>query len=86
MEVFDAKVLGSRPVCLTNPETGVKRLFTIVLVTIQREITDGSGKAAKTEVQTENIEVWVDRLEKPPRKGAVVGLSQDEEERWNIWF
>ena len=86
MEVFDAKVLGSRPVCLTNPETGVKRLFTIVLVTIQREIEVGSGKAAKSEAVKENLEIWVDRLEKPPRKGAVVGVSQDEEERWNIWF
>jgi len=86
MEVFDAKVLGSRPVCLTNPETGVKRLFTIVLVTISREIEEGTGKTAKTEVQTENLEIWVDRLEQPPRKGAVVSVSQDEEERWNIWF
>lgn len=86
MEVFDAKVIGSRPVTLTNPETGVSRKFTIVLAAIKHEETTGAGKSAKVETTTQNIEVWVDRLESPPKKGSIVGVSQDEEERWNIWF
>jgi len=86
MEIFNAKVIGSRPVTLTNPESGVSRKFTIVACSLVTEETTGTGKVAKTEEVTQNIEVWVDRLESPPKRGTTVGVSQDSEERWNIWF
>lgn len=86
MEIYDAKVLGSRPIALTNSETGVVRRFTIVACKVAIVETTGTGKSAKTETITQNIEVWVDRLETPPKRGTTVGVSQDSEERWNIWF
>ena len=73
MEIINGKVLGSRNLTLTNPETGIVRKFKIFAVQVE---IDG---------ESQNIEVWA-APEDSAKRGATVGVSQDESERWNIRF
>ena len=75
MEIINGKVLGSRNLTLTNPETGVVRKFKLFAIEIPGE-EEGS---------VQNIEVWADP-EDSARRGQTVGVSEDESGRWNIWF